>query len=66
MIGIGFIVANWVSYSYAHVKRLMPNPSQVGYGCQYLPSNTAWRLALGLQARGHASILFAWKRDVIF
>ncbi len=32
MIGIGFIVANWV-----------------GYGCQFLDGNTAWRLSLGLQ-----------------
>ena len=32
MIGIGFIVANWV-----------------GYGCQFINSNTGWRLSLGLQ-----------------
>ncbi|KAL6302497.1 general substrate transporter [Sparassis latifolia] len=32
MIGIGFIVANWV-----------------GYGCQFINSNTSWRLPLGLQ-----------------
>ncbi|EPQ52878.1 general substrate transporter [Gloeophyllum trabeum ATCC 11539] len=32
LIGVGFIVANWV-----------------GYGCQYLDSNTQWRLPLGLQ-----------------
>ncbi|KAI5118100.1 hypothetical protein M0805_005207 [Coniferiporia weirii] len=32
MIGIGFVVANWV-----------------GYGCQFITSNTSWRLPLGLQ-----------------
>lgn len=32
MIGVGFIVANWV-----------------GYGCQFLKSDTQWRLPLGLQ-----------------
>ncbi|TFK45873.1 general substrate transporter [Heliocybe sulcata] len=32
LIGIGFIVANWV-----------------GYGSQYLDSNTQWRMPLGLQ-----------------
>ncbi|PCH42241.1 general substrate transporter [Wolfiporia cocos MD-104 SS10] len=32
LVGIGFIVANWI-----------------GYGCQYIPSNAGWRLALGLQ-----------------
>jgi sugar porter (SP) family MFS transporter len=32
MLGIGFIVANWV-----------------GYGCQYIGSNTSWRLPLALQ-----------------
>ncbi|KAI0750132.1 general substrate transporter [Daedaleopsis nitida] len=40
MIGIGFIVANWV-----------------GYGCQYLDSNTQWRLPLGLQL-APAGLLF--------
>ena len=32
MIGIGFVVANWV-----------------GYGCQFIDSNSQWRLPLGLQ-----------------
>jgi len=32
MIGVGFIVANWV-----------------GYGCQFIDSDTSWRLPLGLQ-----------------
>ncbi|OCH84054.1 general substrate transporter, partial [Obba rivulosa] len=32
MIGIGFIVANWV-----------------GYGCQFMNTDTQWRLPLGLQ-----------------
>ncbi|KAF4614243.1 hypothetical protein D9613_007735 [Agrocybe pediades] len=32
LLGIGFIVANWV-----------------GYGCQFIKSDTSWRLPLGLQ-----------------
>ncbi|KAG8213228.1 sugar transporter [Butyriboletus roseoflavus] len=53
MIGIGFIVANWVS-CIPRRSAYMINSDQVGYGCSFLNGNVSWRLPLGLQLQARA------------